>query len=268
MHDKGMTGRKKMQHMLSANIYRLLPVASIISLIIVWLLVSSRNPQLFPTPAATWERFLLLLEKPIMRVSFIGHILLSLRRILIALLVSWVLGISFGIVIGWSKKLNAFFGSIFELIRPIPPLAWIPLITIWFGIGEFSKILIVFIGAIMAVIINTRAGMQSIERIYLDVGIAFNGSQRQILKEIAIPAALPVIFAGIRTSTSVAWSVVLAAEMVGANAGVGFLVVRGMNGDDMALVLLSMITIGVIGALLAVVTSFIERLVCPWLKRK
>ena len=110
--------------------------------------------------------------------------------------------------------------------------------------------------------------MQSIEQIYLDVGTAFNGSKRQILTEIAIPAALPVIFAGIRTSTSGAWTVVLAAEMVGANAGVGFLVVRGMNGDDMPLVLVAMVTIGVIGALLAVITSLIERLVCPWMIKK
>lgn len=245
-----------------------LSIFSIILLLCVWFSVSSVNSNLIPTPAQTWERFLLLLEKPIMRVSFIGHILISLRRILFALIASWVIGISFGVFIGWNKKMNALFGSVFELIRPIPPLAWIPLITIWFGIGEFPKLLIVFIGAVMPVVINSRAGMQGIEQIYLDVGVAFNATQAQTLKEIAIPAAMPVIFAGIRTSTSVAWSVVLAAEMIGANAGVGFLVVRGMNGDDMALVLVAMLTIGLIGALLSVFTSLIERVVCPWMKRK
>ena len=134
--------------------------------------------------------------------------------------------------------------------------------------SELSKVLIVFIGAVMAVVINTRAGMQTVDPLYLDVGIAFNASKRQILTEIAIPAAMPVIFAGIRTSTSVAWTVVLAAEMIGSSSGVGFLVVRGMNGDDLPLVLVAMITIGVIGALLAVVTSLIERLVCPWMVKK
>lgn len=203
-----------------------------------------------------------------MHVSYLGHILVSLRRVLIALLFSWVIGISFGVLIGWNKKMNAFFGSIFEVLRPIPPLAWIPLITICFGVSELSKVLIVFIGAVMAVVINTRAGLQTVDPLYLDVGVAFNANKRQMLMEIAIPAAMPVIFAGVRTSTSVAWTVVLAAEMIGSSSGVGFLVVRGMNGDDLALVLVAMITIGVIGALLAVVTSFIERLVCPWMVKK
>ena len=201
-------------------------------------------------------------------MSYLGHILVSLRRVLIALLFSWVIGISFGVLIGWNKKMNAFFGSIFEVLRPIPPLAWIPLITICFGVSELSKVLIVFIGAVMAVVINTRAGLQTVDPLYLDVGVAFNANKRQMLMEIAIPAAMPVIFAGVRTSTSVAWTVVLAAEMIGSSSGVGFLVVRGMNGDDLALVLVAMITIGVIGALLAVVTSFIERLVCPWMVKK
>ena len=245
-----------------------LPVISVALLLILWFVVSRDHPLTFPTPMATWERFLLLLEKPIMHVSYLGHILVSLRRVLIALLFSWVLGISFGVLIGWNQKMNAFFGSIFEVLRPIPPLAWIPLITICFGVSELSKVLIVFIGAVMAVVINTRAGMQTVDPLYLDVGIAFNASKRQILTEIAIPAAMPVIFAGIRTSTSVAWTVVLAAEMIGSSSGVGFLVVRGMNGDDLPLVLVAMITIGVIGALLAVVTSLIERLVCPWMVKK
>lgn len=249
-------------------VYRVLPLISLGLLVFLWFRVSADSPKSFPTPLATVERFLQLLEKPIMHVSYLGHILISLQRILIALGASWVLGISFGLVIGWNKKLDAFFGSIFELIRPIPPLAWIPLVTILFGINEFPKMLIVFIGAVMPVVINTRAGMQAIPQIYLNVGLAFNGSRGQILRDIALPAAMPVIFAGIRTSTSVAWSVVLAAEMVGANAGVGFLVVRGMNGDDMALVLVAMVTIGVIGALLAVLTSLIERLICPWMEKK
>lgn len=245
-----------------------LSVLSLTLLFTAWYVASSNNPKLIPTPLAVWEKFLQVLEKPIMRVSYWGHILISLRRIMIALVFSWLIGISFGTIIGWNKKANAFFGTIFEIIRPIPPLAWIPLITICLGITEFPKILIVFIGAVMPVVINTRAGVRDVDRTYLDVGVAFNATEGQILREIAMPAALPVIFAGVRTSTSVAWTVVLAAEMVGANAGVGFLVVRGMDCDDMALVLVAMITIGVVGALIAVVTSLIERIVCPWMEGK
>lgn len=248
-------------------VYWILPVVSLGLLVLAWVSASAAHPNLFPSPAAVFDRFILLLEKPIMRVSFFGHIGASLLRVVIALLCAWLLGISFGVLIGWNRKMDAFFGSIFSVIRPIPPIAWIPLITIAFGIGEFPKILIVFIGAVMPVVINTHDGLKNVQKLYLDVGEVFNANKRQMLLEIAIPAAYPSIFAGIRTSTSTAWMVVLAAEMLGANKGIGFLVVRGMDTGDISLILVSMIAIGLIGALLAVVTELIERGLCPWTRK-
>ncbi len=248
--------------------YKILPCLSILLLFGLWYGVSALYPHLFPSPYIAWQRFLTLLEKPIMRVSFPMHIAASLKRVVIALLFAWGLGISFGVMIGWNKKMDAFFGSIFAFIRPIPPIAWIPLITICFGISEFSKVLIVFIGAVMPVVVNTHDGLVKVQKLYLDVGEVFHANKRQMLTEIAIPAAYPSIFAGIRTSTSTAWMVVLAAEMLGANKGVGFLVVRGMEGNDLPLVLVAMITIGLIGALLAIVTSMLERRLCPWDNKK
>lgn len=248
-------------------VYWILPVISLGLLVLIWVNASAKHPNLFPSPAAAWDRFVLLLQKPIMRVSFFGHIGASLLRVVIALLFAWTLGISFGVLIGWNRKMDAFFGSIFSVIRPIPPIAWIPLITIAFGIGEFPKILIVFIGAVMPVVINTHDGLKNVQKLYLDVGEVFNANKWQMLLEIAIPAAYPSIFAGIRTSTSTAWMVVLAAEMLGANKGIGFLVVRGMDTSDISLILVSMIAIGLIGALLAVVTELIERGLCPWTRK-
>lgn len=248
-------------------LYFILPFISIGLLLLLWHKVSTTT-TLFPSMSATYERLLKLFEKPIMRVSFWGHILASLKRVVIALAVAIVLGVAFGTLIGWNRKCNAFFGSIFNVLRPIPPLAWIPLITITFGISEFPKILIVFIGAVIPIVINTRAGLDSVEQIYLDVGMLFDANKRQLLWEVAMPCATPAIIAGIKTATSAGWMVVLAAEMLGAKSGVGFLVTRGMDANDMPLVLVAMITIGVIGALLGVITSFIERLLCPWMKIK
>lgn len=249
-------------------VYMVLPVISIGSLLLLWYSVSSARPDMFPTMEATWARLLKLFEQPIMRVPYWNHILISLKRVLIALAAAIVLGVAFGTMIGWNKKLDSFFGSIFNLIRPIPPIAWIPLIIITFGIGEFPKYLIVFIGAVMPIVINTRAGLASVEELYLNVGTLFDANRRQMLWEVAMPCAIPAIIAGIKTATSTGWMVVLAAEMLGAKSGVGFLVTRGMDGNDMPLVLVAMITIGVIGALLGVVTSQIERVLCPWLRIK
>ena len=104
-------------------IYKILPCLSILLLFLLWYGVSVMYPHLFPSPAVAWERFLTLLEKPIMRVSFPRHIGASLKRVVTALLFAWGIGISFGVMIGWNKKMDAFFGSIFAFIRPIPPIA-------------------------------------------------------------------------------------------------------------------------------------------------
>ena len=251
-----------------SRVYRLLPVAALLLLAGLWILAANAKNAGFPSPADVWTRLLILYEKPIKKLSLLGHVLTSLQRIFIALAFAWTSGISFGIVIGWSKKANALFGPIFNAFRAVPPLAWIPLITIAFGTGEAPKILIVFIGAFMPIVVNVQAGMRNVEQLYLDVGTIFHADKRQRLFQIAIPSAMDAIFAGLRTSVSSGWMVVLAAEMLGAKAGVGFLIIRGMESGDQALVLISMICIGVVGALLAILMQVLEGVIRPWTKQK
>lgn len=250
------------------RIYKLLPFLAILLLAALWILASSNPASKFPSPSAVWERYIKLLDKPIKNLGLFGHIWASLRRVFIALGLAWVFGISFGILLGWSQKANALLGPIFTAFRAVPPLAWVPLVTIWFGIGEFPKVLIVFIGALMPVVVNTQAGISDVTKEYLDIGTIFNANKRQMLFEIAIPSALDAIFAGIRNSTSAGWMVVLAAEMLGGKSGVGFLIVRGMDSGDYPLCLLAMICIGLVGYLLAILIQFLERIVCPWTVKK
>ena len=256
------------KEILRNRIYRVLPVIAIIMLFGLWVAASSKPGSQFPSPAAVWDRYLKLLDCPIKKLGLFGHIWASLKRVFIALGLAWVLGISFGIFIGWNKKANALFGPIFTAFRAVPPLAWVPLVTMWFGIGEFPKVLIVFIGALMPVVVNTQAGIANVQREYLDIGVIFHANKWQTLFEIAIPSALDAIFAGIRNSTSAGWMVVLAAEMLGGKSGVGFLIVRGMDSGDYPLCLLAMICIGVVGALLAILIQILERIICPWTAKK
>ncbi len=241
-----------------------LPVAAVALIAVGWIAFSSAHPELMPSPATVWSRFIKTFTKPIAKTTLLGHAWASLKRVLLALLVAWAFGISFGILIGWNKNARAFFGSIFEVIRPIPPIAWIPIIIMWFGIGEFPKILLVFIGTFVPLVINTSAGIEMVDKINIQVGQIFGGNDRQILQDIVIPTALPSIFAGIRTSVSSGWTTVLAAEMLGANAGLGSLVTRGWQGSDLSLVMVSVIAIAVIGALLSVLLQKLEKVVCPW----
>jgi ABC-type nitrate/sulfonate/bicarbonate transport system permease component len=243
-----------------------LPVVSLSLLALLW--ISTSRGSDFPSPLETYNRLILIFERPVRGFNLFGHIWHSLLRVFAALLFNWTFGIAFGILIGWNKKANALFTPLFNAFRAIPPLAWIPLITIWFGTGEFPKVLIVIFGSLGSVVVNTQAGMINVEQIYRDVGTIFGANKKHLLFQIGIPSALDAIFAGIRTSTSAAWMVVLAAEMLGARSGVGFLIVRGMDSIDMPLILMSMIAIGIVGALLAIFTQIIEGLLCPWSKKR
>lgn len=241
-----------------------LPILSILLVAVAWITFSTLHPEIMPTPVAVWNRLIKTFTKPIGRINLIGHAWASLKRVLIALLIAWAFGISFGILIGWNKKCNALFGTIFEMIRPIPPIAWIPIIIMWFGIGETAKVLLVFIGTFVPLVINTATGIKMVQKINVDVGKVFGGNNRQILTQIVIPTALPSIFAGIRTSVSSGWTTVLAAEMLGATVGLGSMVTKGWQGGDMALVLVAVITIAIVGAILSIVLAKLEKVVCPW----
>lgn len=247
-------------------LYTIAPALSLIILFLFWTKMSSGNPDLIPSPIMIVKRFIRTFEKPINGYLIFGHIWASLKRVCIALIFSLGIGIPFGIMIGWSRMFNAVFGTLFELIRPIPPIAWLPLVIMWFGIGEFPKVVIVFIGTFTPIVVNTSTGIRLVEPLYLDVGRMFNANQRKLLTEIALPSALPSIFAGFRTATSGGLMVVLAAEMIGAKAGLGFLITRGQDSFDVPLIMVGMIVIALVGTAISLLTDYFERRVCPWLK--
>lgn len=226
-----------------------LSVVSILCLISLWLVLSSSRPDFFPTPQMTWERFIELIEYPVSKVSILGHIWASLRRVVIAFCYAVVLGISLGIAMGWNKKIRAAVEPIFESLRPIPPIAWIPLVILWFGVGEFPKILLVFIGSFIPIVLNTMTGVALVDPMYLSVSRVFKANTLQTMIHVVLPASIPAIFAGMKASLSSGWMVVVAAEMIASKSGVGFLITRGSESYDVALILCGMILIGIVGAL-------------------
>lgn len=245
--------------------YHILPFLSIGLLITVWYLGSSSNPLIFPTPGVVLQKMIELSKNELSGYTLFGHMGVSLLRVIISLSLAIVIGVPLGVMIGWSRGVRATIGALFECIRPIPMLAWIPLMVMWFGIGEKSKIIMIFMAALMPIVVNAYTGIKMVSPLYIDVGKMFNATtERQILTSIVLPAALPTIFAGIRNATSMALMVVLAAEMIAARAGLGFLINRGMEVFDVSLVMSGMVAIGVTGALVAVLTNFIERKLCPW----
>lgn len=237
----------------------LMPSFLIILLIGIWVFASNRNSVLVPSPVTVIERFIKTFTHPINNQLIWGHIWASLKRVLLALLISCGIGIPFGILIGWNRAFNAIFGTLFEVLRPIPPIAWMPLIIMLLGIGEVPKVVIVFIGTFTPIVLNTATSIRLVDALYLDVGRMFNANERQLLFRIALPASLTSIFAGFRTATSGGLMVVMAAEMIGAKAGLGFLIQRGLDAFDIPLIMVGMIVIGLVGSVLAVLTDFLER---------
>ena len=261
-----MDMEKKKRTKVQIIIYWVLPALAVLLILGSWLWFSTKNPDLMPNPKQVFDRFIRTFTRPIAKVTLVGHTLESMKRVLIALVASWIFGIGLGIAFGWNRASKAIIGTLFEIIRPIPPIAWIPIVILWFGIGEFPRVLIIFIGTFVPVVINTAAGIALVDKINIDVGRIFGGSRNQILRQIVIPTALPSIFAGIRTSVSSGWTTMLAAEMIAAQVGLGSLVMRGWQGYDMALVMVAVITIALIGAFLAFALNLLEKVVCPWTK--
>ena len=245
-----------------------LTCVSLLILIGLWVLVSNSRPDFFPTPQATWERFMKMIERPISKTTVAGHVLISLKRVLIALVIAVISGVGIGLVIGWNKKINAVLNPLLTALRPIPPIAWIPLVILWFGVGEFPKILLEFIGSFFPVVLNTATGVSMVDPMYLNVGHIYKANTFQMLRHVVFPAAMPAIMAGIKIALSSGWMVVVAAEMIASKSGLGFLITRGNESYDVALVLVGMILIGIVGAVLSMIFTLAERWLCPWTEKK
>jgi ABC-type nitrate/sulfonate/bicarbonate transport system permease component len=207
-----------------------------------------------------------LFHKPIKNLNIFGHVWASLKRIFLALLFDWTSASRLASS-SVGTKFKAFFSPMFDAFAPYRRwLGSADHVVVWNR--RVPKILIVIFGSLASIVVNTQAGMSSVEQLYLDVGTVFHANSKQILFKIAIPSALDAIFAGVRTSTSAAWMVVLAAEMLGAKSGVGFLITRGMESIDMPLDIVIDDLDRYRGAMLAIVTQYAERLVCPWTRRR
>ncbi len=246
--------------------YFTFPVLSLVLFVLGWMSVSGGATGV-PSPAEVFERLIETFQGPVAKTPMIGHIGISLGRVFSALLIAVATGVPFGIMLGWNSTFRGLFKPIFEILRPIPAIAWVPLVTVWFGVGEIPKILVVYLGVVMPIIVNSYAGVMMVPQINLDVGKTFGASKRALLYDVVLPSSVDAIFAGVRTALSVGWMVLLAAEMISAQSGLGFLITRGSNAGDLALTIVAMLFIGIAGALFSYGFNYLERWMCPW-KRK
>ena len=202
--------------------------------------------------------------EPIGRFTISGQLYYSLRRVLVGYTVAAVSGIIVGLSMGTSRYAEAIIKPLFELIRPIPPIAWIPLVILWFGVGELPKYAIIFIGSFTNITLNAYTGAQRVDPTLVGCARMLGTSERDIFLRVILPSSLPQIFAGMQVALSTAWMAVLAAEMVGAQEGCGWIILRGSDTTNIPLVLVGMVVIGVVGLVLATIMREAERRLCSW----
>lgn len=245
-------------------LYGFLPILSILLVLAAWVALCGARPEIIPTPVAVVKKLFDIMIHPISKAILPIHILVSLARVLSAFVVASIFGVIFGTLLGWYQTFHDIAWPVFEIIRPIPPIAWIPLIILWCGIGEASKVIIVFIGAVVPIVLNTYTGIRQVDPMLLKAAKSVGANGVATMFEIILPASLPSIVAGMKTALSTGWMCVLAAEMVVAKQGVGFLIIRGMDSNDSALIIAGMLVIGVVSAGITWILDRLEVKLCPW----
>jgi NitT/TauT family transport system permease protein len=234
------------------------PLLLIACLIGLWhYAVVTTQTVIFPTPQQVLDGTLELARDG----TLWEHIGASLKRVAAGFILAVLVAVPLGL---WMGRVGAVYNTLnplFQILRPISPIAWIPLAILWFGVGDISPVFLIFLSAVFPVIVQTANGVHTIEKRYLDAAVNFGVSRRKMFRQVVVPAVLPDIVVGMRISLGVAWLVVVAAEMIVRSSGLGFMIIDARNaGNRYDLVIAAMVIIGIIGLLLDVAMRRLEGL--------
>ena len=221
-----------------------------------------------PGPWEVIREFLDSFIHPVGRYTMVVHILYSLMRVVPAYIFGSIMGIVLGILMGWYRPMNSIFRPIYELIRPIPPIAWIPISIVWFGIGEGSKWFLIFLAAFVPVTLNSISGARSVDPMLIKCGEMLGASRKYIFKSIVLPFSVPYIFSGLQVGLAASWATVVAAEMIRSTEGVGWIIISSMDTNDVTQSLVGIVGIGIVGFLLATIMRKVEDKLCAWTIRE
>jgi len=234
----------------------LLPLLVIAALIATWWLsVAALHSVIFPSPWGVVTGTLELLRDG----SLWRHIGASLLRVGAGFGLAVCVAVPLGLWMGWVRGAYQTLNPLFQILRPISPIAWIPIAILWFGVGDASPIYLIFISSVFPMIVQTTAGVHAIEKRYLRVAENFRVSRHTLFYKVVIPAVMPQVIVGMRIGLGVAWLVVVAAEMIALHSGLGYMIMDSRNaGNRYDLVIAGMIIIGLIGLTLDTVMRILE----------
>ena len=229
-------------------------------LLLIWQLAvtfGGYNKALFPSPLDVINAF----KELVLEGTLWIHIKDSMIRFGIGYSISILAGVTLGLLLGWFKNLWGFINPVVQLLRPISPMAWLPFIVLWVGIGDVPAIVIIFIAGFFPILLSTVAAVGQVDATYLKVANNFGMKQPHILTKIIFPAILPNVMTGIHLALGTAWVFLVAGEMVGAQSGLGYLIIDARNNMRVDTLMTAIIMIGLIGLLLDTLIRFFEKII-------
>jgi taurine transport system permease protein len=241
---------------------------SVLAIVGAWWLVTrpggAISPLSLPPPQDVADAFVRLLKRPYLGSTLAQHIGASLSVALGGWLAAGVVGLPLGIAMGWWRRMRWIAFPIFQLLRPVPPLAWIPLAILWLGIGESARIFVVFVAAIVPWVMNSMQAVYSIDSLLVRAALTLGATDRQILTRVVCRTALPTLVAGARIALGNAWTTLVAAELLAATAGLGYIAVNASRTLETGILLVAMGIIGLLGALFSMAMHWVTRILAPW----
>lgn len=237
----------------------ILPSLTFIVLLIIWEFItrfSGWSSQVFPTPLAVFNS----MNELIHNGHLLKHSVASLFRVSMGFFLAVILGVPIGIVLGVSTISKLLFNPLFQFLRPISPLAWIPLAMLWFGIGDLPAVFLIFLSSFFPMVVSTSVAVESIKPTFFQVAANFNFSQYEILTKIIMPAIMPDVIIALRLTITISWLVVVAAEMIAVQSGLGYMILDSRNALRMDYVMVGMIVIGLIGLFLDMVMQLFGKI--------
>ena len=227
-------------------------------------LTQTVSPGRFPAPAETWDALRQITVTGYADARLSTHVLHSVKLVLFGFGAAALVGVPLGLAMGWSRSFEAFVNPTFLLIRPIPPLAWIPLAIVWLGLGDAAKILIIWFAAFVPAVINSYSGVRAIEPYLIEAARMLGVPRRMFVREVLIPGALPMIFTGLRVSLQACWTTLVAGELIGAIAGLGHVLYQASLDLFPAMIVVGMAAVAVTGAVMTAMLGWAERRAMPW----
>jgi len=235
--------------------------------LLLWAVVSNSGlvkPIFLPTPQAVFSKFMLVATEGFAGATLLEHTLTSLSRVFGAFTLACLTAIPVGVLMGVSRWARGVFDPLIEFYRPLPPLAYLPMVIIWFGIGEFSKVYLIFLAIFAPMAISARSGVRSVSIEQIHAAYSMGASRLQVIRHVILKSALPEIFTGMRIGIGVGWTTLVAGEMVASTRGLGFMVLNAAEFLASDVVIMGIIVIGLFAFAFDMLMRYLENVLVPW----